>query len=143
MSHRRAHTTRKSIRLTHQSRAAIQSWADAQGISFSAAIDSLAQIGLGTAPSEALAPALVSVVRTEVQRQTHRLASLLAASAIDAGMATRLAGALLRSLRPGDYEAVKRAARIDTIQALRRRSALLQLTEGDDGDRQGQLPTAR
>jgi len=142
MPQRRQHTTRKHIRLTRNGQEAIQSWADARGISFSAALESLARIGLGQPIDEALAPALVSIVRVEIQRQMHRLASLLAANAIEAGISARLSGAALRALRPKDYDAIKRAARIDTVHSLRRRNALQELTESEnanDGDRESQL----
>jgi hypothetical protein len=123
MPQRRQHTTRKHIRLTRDGQEAIQSWADGRGISFSAALESLARIGPGQPIDEALAPALVSVVRVEVQRQMHRLASLLAANAIEAGVSGRLSGAAFRALRPKDYDPIKRAARIDTVHSLLRRNA--------------------
>lgn len=92
---RRQHTARKHVRLTHEGQAAVQAWADRRGISFSAALERLARFGLGQATDEAIAPALVSVVRHEVQRQMHRLASLLASNAIEAGVSARLS--VLRS----------------------------------------------
>lgn len=136
---RRQHTTRKHIRLTHEGQAAVQDWADQRGISFSAALETLARLGLGQATDEAIAPALVSVVRHEVQRQMHRLASLLASNAIEAGVSARLSGAALKALRPKDYDAIKRAARIDTVHSLRRRNALQELNSGEDvnGDSEG------
>ncbi len=70
----------------------------------------------------------MSLVRRELQQQAHRLASLYASTAIEAGVTARLAGATLRTLREADYEQIKRAARIDAVAALRRRSALLELT---------------
>lgn len=121
-------TGRKQIWLTDETRGAVQEWADAQGISFSAALESLARLGLGQQPELALAPALVSLVRRELQQQAHRLASLYASTAIEAGVTARLVGATLRTLREADYEQIKRAARIDAVAALRRRSALLELT---------------
>jgi hypothetical protein len=129
---RRQHTSRKHIRLTHEGQTAVQAWADQRGISFSAALESLARLRLGQSTDEALAPALVSVVRHEVQRQMHRLASLLASNAIEAGVSARLSGAALKALRPKDYEAIKRAARIDTVHSLRRRNPLQQLSSGAD-----------
>jgi hypothetical protein len=57
-------------------------------------------------------------------------------------MAARLSGASLRALRPLDYEAIKRAARIDTVHSLRRRNALQEITptENTHGDSESQLP---
>ncbi len=131
---RRQHTARKHVRLTHEGQAAVQAWADRRGISFSAALESLARLGLGQATEDALAPALVSVVRVEVQRQIHRLASLLASNAIEAGVSARLSGAALRALRPKDYDAIKRAARIDTVHSLRRRNALKEITDSENSN---------
>jgi hypothetical protein len=135
---RRTNTAPKRIWLTDETREAVQSWADRNGVSFSAALETLARLGLGQSPTEALAPVVVSTVRTEIQHQMHRLASLLAAGALEAGMATRLAGATLKQLRPADYDAIKQAARLDAVQALRRRDALREVADG--GDREGQLP---
>jgi hypothetical protein len=73
-------------------------------------------------------------VRREIQQQLHRLASLYAATAIEAGVASRLAGATLRQLRPGEYERIKQAARLDAVQTLRRRNALQELAEPVDHD---------
>ena len=120
-------TARKQIWLSDEGRQAIQAWADTNHVSFSAAIETLARLGLGQAPEEALAPALVSTLRREIQQQFHRYASLLAALALESGVTTRLAGAALVALRPKQYEAIKRAARIDAVQALRRREALAEL----------------
>jgi hypothetical protein len=135
---RRQHTAPKRVWLTHETRAAVQEWADVQGVSFSSALDTLARIGLGQAPGQAVAPMVVSAVRTEMQRQTHRLAALLAATALESGVTARLAGATLRTLRPDQYEAIKRAARLDAVQALRRREGLAEVIDG--GDREGELP---
>lgn len=86
---------------------------------------------------------MVSIVRVEIQRQMHRLASLLAANAIEAGVGARLSGAALRALRPKEYDVIKRAARIDTVHSLRRRNALLELSQSENatnGDPESQLP---
>ncbi len=143
MPRRHRHTAPKYIWLTDEARDAIHGWSKSQGISFSAGIETLARIGLGQPLDQAMAPALVSVVRVEVQRQMHRLASLLATNAIEAGVSARLSGAVLRALRPKDYDAIKRAARIDTVHSLRRRNALLELTdpENANGHSESQLPT--
>lgn len=132
MTARRRFTKRICVRLTEDGREAIHEWAEVSGVSFSAALESLARLGLGQSIDEALAPALVSVVRREVQRQMHRLASLLASNAIEAGVSARLSGAALKALRPKDYDAIKRAARIDTVHSLRRCNALQELSSGED-----------
>jgi hypothetical protein len=49
---------------------------------------------------------------------------LYAATAIEAGVASWLSGAAPRALRPEQYGNIKRAARLDAVQTLRRRHAL-------------------
>ncbi len=117
-------TAPKYIWLTDGGRQAIQAWADRQGVSFSAAIETLARLGLAQAPEEAVAPALISVVRREIAGQLHRLASLTAAAALEAGIAARMASAAIKRQRPSEYEAIKQAVRLDAARALRRRRVL-------------------
>jgi hypothetical protein len=97
---RRTNTTRKSIRLTDDGRAKIQAWADEQGVSFSAAIESLALLGLGEDAAVAFAPLMVSAVRFEVRRQMNRLATIAARGAIESGAAAILANEALAAMRP-------------------------------------------
>lgn len=134
---RRTNTAPKRIWLTDETRQAVQQWADQNGVSFSAALETLARLGLGQSPAEALSPVVISTVRTEIQRQLHRLASLLASTALEAGMASRLAGASLKQLRPAEYDVIKQAARLDAVQSLRRREFLSEATV--DGHREGEL----
>jgi len=65
---RRKSTSRKSIRLTDDGRVKIQTWADEQGVSFSAAIESLCLLGMGEPAAVAFAPFMVSAVRFKIQR---------------------------------------------------------------------------
>ena len=104
---RRAGTIPKKIRLTDEGLAAIKQWADDNNASFSAAIESLARLGLGQAPAEALAPMLVSVVRREIRTGYDRLVSLTAYGIIEAGTARRLAGAGLYQQRPEGMDGAK------------------------------------
>ena len=97
---RRAKTSRKSIRLTDDGRAKIQAWADEQGVSFSAAMESLALLGMGEDAAVAFAPLMVSAVRFEVQRQMNRLATIAARGAIESGAAAILANEALSAMRP-------------------------------------------
>lgn len=110
---RRKSTSRKSIRLTDDGRAKIQAWADEQGVSFSAAIESLALLGMGEDASVAFAPLMVSAVRFEVQRQMNRLATIAARGAIESGAAAILANDALAAMRPqsskGKREQLERA----------------------------------
>jgi len=129
-----ATTARKCVWLTEGARAAVQAWAQEHGTSFSAALETLARVGLGQPPQGAIAPALVSVLRREVQQQFHRVAALYAATAIEAGVASRLSGAALRTLRPEEYEKIKQTARLDAVPTLRRRNALRELAAPPDGN---------
>ncbi|HET8630119.1 MAG TPA: hypothetical protein VFL91_22075 [Thermomicrobiales bacterium] len=139
LSKRRPGTVTKNVKLAAETIAAVQAWADGQGTTFSAALDTLVRIGLGEAPATAVAPALVGAVRREVQRQGHRLASLMAACAVDAGTGMRLGNAIIRELDPAKGRAITLAARQATVEALRRNRALREL-ELTDGDREGELP---
>ena len=104
---RRKSTSRKSIRLTDDGRAKIQAWADEQGVSFSAAIESLALLGSGEDASTAFAPLMVSAVRFEVRRQMNRLATIAARGAIESGAAAILANEALAAMRPRGSEEKK------------------------------------
>ncbi len=65
-------TQPKNITLSAKSRQDIESWAEANGSSFSAAIESLALIGLGQPAATAMAPLVASVVRNTVRGQMDR-----------------------------------------------------------------------
>jgi hypothetical protein len=56
-------TAPKQVWLTDLGRADVEVRADRRGISFSAEIETLARIGLGLPPREAIAPALAPTVR--------------------------------------------------------------------------------
>lgn len=140
---RRHDTSRKSVWLTNEARAVIQHWADENHTSFSAAIETLARLGLGEPAADAMVPMLVSVVRGAVLSQMQRFARLSATAAIQSGVAVNLSRAALRlavqnraRARPADFEdsiflteegdraeeAYKRictAARIDAVARLR------------------------
>ena len=104
---RRKSTSRKSIRLTDDGRAKIQAWADEQGVSFSAAIESLCLLGMGEPAAVAFAPLMVSAVRFEIQRQMNRLATIAARGAIESGAAAVLANDVLAAVRPRSTEEKK------------------------------------
>jgi hypothetical protein len=108
---RRVGTKQKAVWLTEESQAAVQQWADENQTTFSAAIETLARLGLGEAPATAMMPILLATVRSSVATQFERLAKLLSAAAIDSGVAARLAGATARLMiqdraaeRPADFE---------------------------------------
>ena len=128
------HTERKQVWLTPEARDLIQAWADREGTTFSAAIETLARLGLGQEPRDAWGPALTSKVVRAVRADLGRIVALFAATAIDAGVAARLAGASVRVLRPQEYHRIKQLARRETVSLLRQRDAAAELGLTDDGE---------
>lgn len=103
-------TSRKSVWLTDEARAAIQAWADLNQTSFSAAIETLARLGLGERVDKAIAPMLTSVIRRTLRSQMEHLSQLAARTAISSDMVTSVARAVLRlaiqdraQARPEDF----------------------------------------
>src|SRR5829696_3309381 len=127
-----ARTERKQVCLTPEGRGLIQAWAEQEGVSFSAAIETLARVGLRQDPRDAWGPALAAKVTAAVRADLARYRALLAATALDAGTTLRVASAATRVLRPKEYPDIKRLARLEAIEALRRRDALAELGLPDD-----------
>jgi hypothetical protein len=125
-------TERKQVCLTPEGRDLIQRWAQQEGISFSAAIETLARVGLRQDPRDAWAPALAAKVVGAVRADLGRYRALLAATALDAGITLRVASAATKTLRPREYADIKRLARLEAVAALRRRDALAELGLPDD-----------
>jgi hypothetical protein len=125
-------TRPKHVSLTDQGRAAVQAWADREGVSFSAAIETLARVGLRQDPRDAWAPALAAKVVGAVRADLGRYRALLAATALDAGITLRMASAAVKTLRPQEYPHIKQAARLEAIDVLRHRNALAELGLPDD-----------
>jgi len=120
---RRAATVPKRIRLTEAGLKEIQGWADAHGTSFSAAVETLCQLGMGRSIDEALAPAVVSVIRREVQSHYDRMIRLILYGIVEAGVATRMASAAVKYQRqdhPGVYEKIREQALKDARRSLGR-----------------------
>jgi hypothetical protein len=120
-------TRAKHVCLTDDARAAVQAWADREGVSFSAAIETLARLGLQQDPRDAWGPALAAKVVGAVRADLGRYRALLAATALDAGITLRVASAATKTLRPREYADIKRLARLEAVEALRRRDALAEL----------------
>ncbi len=139
-------TVRKNVRLTPATLARVQGWADANGVSFSAALEQLALIGLGEAPQLAVLPTVISAMRREVQRQAHRLAALTAAAAVESAVTARLVSNLIlereRARDPEGgrerYLAIRQRARLQAVDAVRRREGLEELI-GHGADEQASL----
>ena len=125
-------TERKQVCLTPEGRDLILRWAQQEGISFSAAIETLARVGLQQDPRDAWGPALAAKVVGAVRADLSRYRALLAATALDAGITLRVASAATKTLRPREYADIKRLARLEAVEALRRRDALAELGLPDD-----------
>lgn len=98
-------TRRKNITITESSHRQIEEWAEANGAYFSVAIETLALIGLGVEDA-ALLPRLVeNTVERVFQRQFHRLAKLLAVTAIAAAESNLKVDALLLQVIRREAEA--------------------------------------
>src|SRR5687768_7267012 len=120
-------TERKQVCLTPEGRDLILRWAQQEGISFSAALETLARLGLQQDPRDAWGPALAAKVVGAVRADLGRYRALLAATALDAGTTLRIAAAATKVLRPKEYPDIKRLARLEATEALRRRGALAEL----------------
>jgi len=125
-------TERKQVCLTPEGRDLILRWAQQEGISFSAAIETLARVGLQQDPRDAWGPALAAKVIGAVRADLARYRALLAATALDAGTTLRVAAAATKTLRPREYPDIKRLARLEAVQSLRSRDALAELGLADD-----------
>jgi hypothetical protein len=98
-------TRRKNITITESAHRQIEEWAEANGAYFSVAIETLALVGLGVEDA-ALLPRLVeNTVERVFQRQFHRLAKLLSATAIAASETNLKVDALLLQLIRREAEA--------------------------------------
>jgi hypothetical protein len=137
-------TTRpKHVCLTDATRAAVQAWADREGVTFSAALETLARLGLQQDPRDAWGPALAAKVVGAVRADLGRYRALLAATALDAGITLRVASAATKALRPKEYPEIKRLARLEAVTALRRRDALAELGLPDDPPAADSAPDAQ
>jgi hypothetical protein len=84
---------------------------DENQTTFSAAIETLARLGLGEPLATAILPVVLATLRSSVAAQFQRLAGLLSHAAIESATAARLAGATARLViqdravaRPKDFE---------------------------------------
>jgi hypothetical protein len=88
-------TNKKMISLTDDGREQIQRFAEAHGMSFSAAIESLALTGMNADLTHLLVPLLREVVNKALQRNFNRIAKLSLIGAAEGAMAHELASMLL------------------------------------------------
>jgi hypothetical protein len=107
--------------------------------SFSAAAETLVRLGLQQSPTEIITPAVTSAVRATVRAELNRMARLHVFTAIDAGIAWRLAGAVLQHVVPARAAALTEGIMNEARRAVGRehlRDAVAGVLPDDDA----QLP---
>jgi hypothetical protein len=119
-------TYSKHIMLTEFGREKIEAWARTNRLNFSAAIETLALMGLDDERSSYAIPALRATTLQGIRLSFNRIARLLSDSAIEAAVARTMAeGIMLQLIReqaaanPDDFEAMMRVRRDgrDRVQA--------------------------
>ena len=111
-------TSKKSVYLTPRGRSAIEGWAQQNKLNFSAAIETLALLGLDKGASDFIVPALRDVTLQGIKLATNRFAHLLsrieANSVLNRMMLEAVLLQLIRELadeHPDDFEAIMRVPR--------------------------------
>lgn len=111
-------TYSKHIMLTEFGRKKIEAWAQANGVNFSAAIETLALLGLDDERSSYAIPALRATTLQGIRLAFNRLARLLSDIAIEAAASrTMTEGIMLQLIRelatehPDDFTAMMRISR--------------------------------
>jgi hypothetical protein len=118
---RRQNTIPKKIRLTEDALELIDAWAKENEVSFSAAIESLARLGMGQDASMAMIPVLVSVTRREIAKNYTRLVRLMLFSIYESGTAARFGAATAKALKPTVYDQLRDAVQKDARLSLKKR----------------------
>ncbi len=95
VQNRSGSTRKKTITLTDAGRAQIQTFADAHQMTFSAAIETLALIGMDADLTALLIPLINNSVEKGLQRQFNRMAKLTILAAAEAAMAHDLTTMML------------------------------------------------
>jgi hypothetical protein len=111
-------TYSKHITLTEFGREKIDAWAQANGINFSAAIETLALMGLEDERSSYAIPALRATTLQGIRLAFNRIARLLSAIAVEAAASRTMSeGVMLQLIRelatdyPDDFAAMMRVSR--------------------------------
>lgn len=91
-------TRRTHVSVTHVAYEQIQAWADKQGVSFSAAIESLALMGLGQETAELLPLLIRGLMERLLAQQFNRFAKLLSLAALSAEEVNNKIDTMLLSL---------------------------------------------
>jgi len=104
-------TSKKMVSLTHEGRKQIQKFADAHDMSFSAAIETMALIGMKADLTDLLIPLLKEITDKALQRNFNRMAKLGMIAAFEASLAHYLNRVILLQLIrqeairfPNDFE---------------------------------------
>jgi hypothetical protein len=104
-------TQKKMISLTDDGRAQIQAFAEAHNMTFSAAIESLALIGMKADLTALLVPLLRDIVAKTIERNFNRMAKLGLIAAAEAAMAHDISSMLMMQTirqeavrQPADFE---------------------------------------
>ena len=121
---RRLETTySKHVRLTEFGREKIEAWAEDNTINFSAAIETLALMGLDDSRADYAIPALRATTLQGIRLSFNRLARLLSDIAIESAVSRTMSeGIMLQLIRelaadhPDDFEAVMRVRRDNRTQ---------------------------
>jgi predicted DNA binding CopG/RHH family protein len=119
---RRKATTKKNVRLTDEGIGSIQAWATEHGLSFSAALETAALLGIKENPTDALAPALMSLMKSTIRTEYDRLIRLVLFNIVETGFSSRMASAAVRMQEP-DLERfikIREAARADARRSVAR-----------------------
>ena len=96
----------KHVTLTPEVVSLVESFADRQGMNFSAALETLTRLGLQQAPPDAYSGALEAAVRGAAREELARQTALLASASVDAHAAFFLA--LLLATRGQTREAAQK-----------------------------------
>ena len=91
-------TRRTHVSVTHVAYDQIQAWADQQGVSFSAAMESLALMGLGQETAELLPLLIRGLMERLLAQQFNRFAKLLSLAALSAEEANNKMDTMLLNL---------------------------------------------
>ena len=124
---RRGGTFSKHVKLTEFGRNQIETWAKANDLNFSAAIETLALLGLNDERADYIIPALRATTLHGLQLTFNRFVRLMSDIAIDSAVARMMSEGILLQLirelaeiRPDDFEAMMRVPRDSDRQHDRR-----------------------
>jgi len=121
---RKVAVERRHVCLTLEAAALVEDWAGRQGMSFSAALETLARLGLKQAPPDAYAGALEAAIRSVAREEMARQTALLASASVDAHAAFFLAFAVASRGLPRDQaEKLRQEARDAARRTLRTRAS--------------------